>query len=303
MGFPLRYIWKWLNNMTFRWRLLLFFLPLIFIPIIFLSTFNAITSQKLIIDSQYKTIEYLARAIENQVKSDYETLRTLGLEKIPFYQERLIKSVMNNPTLSLGSGFYLCFIDSNGITLATSDPLGKGLNTDPMDRIEIYYEVLETPWTLHLFRLKIDALSPLRLNTIVSILISLGVMGLTVLLSFVFSYRFTKPIVNLARDMEEFGSGDLKIRSPIRSRGEMGILVKEFNNMAQIIETSTVALEEQVRIRSKELYASLEELRATQSQLIEREKLASLGSLVAGFAHELNTPLGDCNNSFYLYTE
>ncbi|WP_019026647.1 hybrid sensor histidine kinase/response regulator [Colwellia piezophila] len=51
-------------------------------------------------------------------------------------------------------------------------------------------------------------------------------------------------------------------------------------------------LEELVKERTQELQNSIENLMATQNQLVESEKMASLGRLVAGVAHELNTPIG-----------
>ncbi|WP_223648769.1 sensor histidine kinase [Hymenobacter psoromatis] len=55
-------------------------------------------------------------------------------------------------------------------------------------------------------------------------------------------------------------------------------------------------LETQVQQRTGELQRSLTELRATQNQLIQKEKMASLGELTAGIAHEIQNPLNFVNN-------
>ncbi|MCP4617246.1 MAG: GAF domain-containing protein [Bradyrhizobium sp.] len=62
------------------------------------------------------------------------------------------------------------------------------------------------------------------------------------------------------------------------------------------IAIENVRLFESVEARTKELAASLEDLRAAQDRLIQTEKLASLGQLTAGIAHEIKNPLNFINN-------
>jgi signal transduction histidine kinase len=64
-----------------------------------------------------------------------------------------------------------------------------------------------------------------------------------------------------------------------------------------------VVLEDRVVNRTRELKNSLEELRETQTQLIHSEKMASLGELTAGIAHEIQNPLNFVNNFSELNTE
>ncbi|MEZ4904834.1 MAG: histidine kinase dimerization/phospho-acceptor domain-containing protein [Spirosomataceae bacterium] len=64
----------------------------------------------------------------------------------------------------------------------------------------------------------------------------------------------------------------------------------------QILANQNETLEHQVNERTIELQNALESLKATQDQLIQSEKLASLGELTAGIAHEIQNPLNFVNN-------
>jgi len=64
----------------------------------------------------------------------------------------------------------------------------------------------------------------------------------------------------------------------------------------QLIAAQKVQLEKDVAERTAALKQSLEELKSTQSQLIQSEKMASLGELTAGIAHEIQNPLNFVNN-------
>jgi signal transduction histidine kinase len=72
-------------------------------------------------------------------------------------------------------------------------------------------------------------------------------------------------------------------------------LIKAFADQA-VIAIENVRLFESVQARTRELVRSLEELRTTQDRLVQTEKLASLGQLTAGIAHEIKNPLNFVNN-------
>jgi two-component system NtrC family sensor kinase len=71
----------------------------------------------------------------------------------------------------------------------------------------------------------------------------------------------------------------------------------------EILANQNVMLEKQVDERTLELKQSLETLKATQTQLIQSEKMASLGELTAGIAHEIQNPLNFVNNFSEVNTE
>jgi signal transduction histidine kinase len=72
-------------------------------------------------------------------------------------------------------------------------------------------------------------------------------------------------------------------------------LVKTFADQA-VIAIENVRLFDEVQARTAELSRSLEDLRTAQDRLVQTEKLASLGQLTAGIAHEIKNPLNFVNN-------
>src|SRR5204863_3951945 len=72
-------------------------------------------------------------------------------------------------------------------------------------------------------------------------------------------------------------------------------LVTTFADQA-VIAIENVRLFDEVQARTRELSQSLDELRTAQDRLVQTEKLASLGQLTAGIAHEIKNPLNFVNN-------
>jgi two-component system, NtrC family, sensor kinase len=79
-------------------------------------------------------------------------------------------------------------------------------------------------------------------------------------------------------------------------------LLQTFADQA-VIAIGNVRLFEQVQERTKQLSQSLDELRTAQDRLVQTEKLASLGQLTAGIAHEIKNPLNFVNNFSALSAE
>jgi signal transduction histidine kinase len=85
-------------------------------------------------------------------------------------------------------------------------------------------------------------------------------------------------------------------RNTVRAFTEKQIeLVTTFADQA-VIAIENVRLFESVEARTRDLAASLEDLRNTQDRLVQTQKLASLGQLTAGIAHEIKNPLNFVNN-------
>lgn len=97
-------------------------------------------------------------------------------------------------------------------------------------------------------------------------------------------YQVVRPLKNLVQVIERSKQGELSVRIPSKRRDELGFLIHSYNEMMDTLQEFQNNLEEQVKIRTKELESS-------RVQLLLRENLASLGRLAAGVAHELGNPL------------
>jgi len=119
------------------------------------------------------------------------------------------------------------------------------------------------------------------------------------------------PLLGLKAAAAEIGKGKLDTQIEIKSNDEVGQLATSFKKMLKELRKTTTSIdnlnreiterkkaEESVRLAYEELEKSNKELKETQSQLVQSEKLASIGQLAAGVAHEMNTPVGFVASNF-----
>jgi two-component system NtrC family sensor kinase len=100
------------------------------------------------------------------------------------------------------------------------------------------------------------------------------------------------PLEEMVKASNRIAAGDLDHSVSITSRDEIGILANSFNKMLASIKTMKLELEEWGRTLEEKVNKRTEELVAVQTQMAQSEKLASIGRLAAGVAHEINNPLG-----------
>ncbi len=132
-----------------------------------------------------------------------------------------------------------------------------------------------------------------------------GIAAISALLGILGAKSIFQPLETMSAVVGATRAGRDRRVGPVKSRDEIGTLAREFDAMLDLLaERNRQVLEAadslertveertaELKNRNTELEGTIEQLRATRSALVQSEKLAALGELSAGMAHEINNPM------------
>jgi len=138
-----------------------------------------------------------------------------------------------------------------------------------------------------------------RLNSLISqrrnniLIMSITIVGMFCLIIILFfKGKVLNPLFEITNLTAKVSRGDFSSRARVRSHDEIGRLAEAFNSMLEELQKYKEKVE-QLNLKLKDKVDKVtEELKEKQAQLLESEKLASLGVLSSGIAHQINNPLG-----------
>lgn len=137
------------------------------------------------------------------------------------------------------------------------------------------------------------------------------IMLLAAIFAVLWARRVFRPIERMHTTMNAIEAGRVDARvGPVENQDEIGELARHFDQLlesqqaqAKSLQRWGESLDSKVAQRTAELQEALANLRSTQSKLITNEKMAAIGQLTAGVAHEINNPIAVIQGNLELARE
>jgi signal transduction histidine kinase len=137
--------------------------------------------------------------------------------------------------------------------------------------------------------------------------VMLALMAIALWLALGWARRIFEPIDAMTRTMRAVESGDLTARAgltgPANTGDEVAQLADHLDRLLDTIDDKTRALQQAHDVLDQKVVERTRELASAQAQLVKSEKLAAIGQLTAGIAHEVNNPIAVIQGNLDLVRE
>jgi two-component system NtrC family sensor kinase len=130
-----------------------------------------------------------------------------------------------------------------------------------------------------------------RLERRTVLLSSLALLGLAAIVAVIARRVVVRPVLRLMRATRKVAGGDLAHEIRVASADEIGVLAASFNEMTGSLRRANDEIQQLMEGLERKVEERTAALGRAQHQLVQSEKLASLGKLAASIAHEINNPL------------
>jgi signal transduction histidine kinase len=260
-----------------------------------------------LLDQMKADSRIMAESLSYTIKNMYDVNELIHLQRLV---DRLIEG---SNTIS-----WIMIVDDNSRIIACSDPAKVGMIANDKGIREIIngadvYTRIFPRQKIYMVDMPLKFGNELKgvasigcnatkyyahLSEILNFILLISLMGIVlgVVLSFQLANPIIMPIRRLIEVTKRLSEGNLSQRAPVISKDEVGTLGKAFNQMAEDlshtkkkIDEYSKTLEEKVRLRTKQLEISNQELRDIQNELIQADIAKSEFLSIA--SHELRTPL------------